>query len=386
MILPLDVFTLIIEELVATIPDLYYPLLDRERRTFGGWPVDDIEAVQEDALKALKATCLTCRVLVPFCQREIFAAVRFESQPVAEEKWRMVAKLDRLLQQSPHLSEYIRKVYFADDSRDHPKSKLISRVLLKLHNVRVFDLDKGCYSSGGNWRQFPDRIAFAIGNYCQATFAESPEDDSPYKIHPSRDHPRYPAVATSDTVLVFVVNVSESHRQYRNRATYSRFLCPKRPPTDKFKTIESADPSIVQPIFGAKTLAVDIASDEDVKFVLKLVKITADLRHLQWFSESFGHLHRTHIHLVITPLVQPEWTFAGLSKVLSTGISQTLTTLTVSVGPLYRGTVNIPIAGLKRNLARTKAKCSSITHIHLPLSSPCCISQSGTIPRESIGQ
>jgi hypothetical protein len=299
MILPLDIFTLIIEELVATIPDFYYPLIERHpsRQGFGGWTrtgedIKALKSVRVDALKSLKAMCLTCRALVPFCQREIFASIRFESQPVADEKWRMVAKLDRLLQQSPHLSDYIRNVYFADDSRDYPKSNLISGVLLKLHSVRVFDLDQGCYSGGGSWRQFPDPITFAIG-----TITQLPSLRVLRMSHIKNVPPEF-IRAIPRLLRLILCHCSWSNSPSTNIAKpYTVESSARSSTSQKFNSIQtvvkSADPSI----FGPKTLAVVIASEEDVLFVWKLVKIAGELRHLQWSSGSFSHLHATHIYI-----------------------------------------------------------------------------------------
>jgi len=273
MILPLDVFTLIIEDLVALTPDRSCD-----------WSVE-VPEVNEESQKALKATCLTCRALVPFCQREIFAAVRFESRPAAKEKWRMVGNLDRLLQQSPHLSDYIRNVYFADDSRDHPKSKLISRVLLKLHNIRVFDLDKGCYSSGGNWGQFPDPIAFAIGNIIKLPSLRVLRMSFIKGIPPEilRGIPQLQRLILCQCSWSKSPDVNAALPTIESSTPTGTAQ-----QTNLIQTIESPDPS-VQPIFGPKTLSVEIASSEDAKFVLKLVKIARELRHLQWFGESFAH-------------------------------------------------------------------------------------------------
>jgi len=303
MILPLDIFTLIIEELVAPTA----------HRSFGSWTVEDSKVI-EDTQKVLKATCLTCRALVPFCQREIFAAIRLWSGPVAKENWRMLANLDRLLQQSPHLSDYIRNLYFADDSRDHPKSKMISRVLLNLHNIRVFYLEKGCYSSGGNWGQFPDRVALAIGNIIKLPSLRVLRMSFIQSIPPD---------TLQGTQLQHLILRQCSWSKSLND---SAAIEPPTVESSTSSTAQSADPSVVP-----RALSVDIGSNEDVDFVLKLMQIAGELRDLEWHGESFRSFTRYPCSPT-TILVKPGWTLAasGLSKVLSTRISRTLTTLTVS--------------------------------------------------------
>jgi hypothetical protein len=274
MILPLDIFTLIIDELVAEIPDICSPLRD---------PDDSITKVAEmtkvaSSSAALKALSLTCKSLVPFCQRELFATVRFKSRPTAKVKWELITDLARILQQSPHLSAYIRNVYFADDRRDLPKSELISSVLEKLRDVRVLDLDEACYSSGGSWGQIPERIVSALEDIVKL---------------PSLRILRISLI--QGIPLDFVRGASQLQRLMLCRCSLLGFCIDPIAPSGPFVTrssaghIDRADSSIVQPIieFAAlKTLAVDVNSKKEAKVLQELVKFTGNLNHLRWTTSK----------------------------------------------------------------------------------------------------
>jgi hypothetical protein len=289
MILPLDIFTLIIDELVAEIPDIRSPLRYPDR------PITQVAEMTKVASSsaALKALSLTCKSLVPFCQRELFATVRFESGPTAKVKWELITDLARILQQSPHLSAYIRNVYFADDRRDLPKSELISSVLEKLRDVRVLDLDEACYSSGGSWGQIPERIVSALEDIVKL---------------PSLRILRISLI--QGIPLDFVRGASQLQRLMLCRCSLRGFCIDPTAPSGPFVTqssvahIDRADSSIVQPIieFAAlKVLAVDVNSKKEAEVLQELVKFTGNLSHLQWTtSKRIRSLTYDLNHLMIT--------------------------------------------------------------------------------------